>query len=91
MGYPVFARGVSVHGSGGYTAPSSVGLPIPCGGVTVRQGDIILGDINGVVVIPRERFDEVLAKTEELAQLEAKMTRELEAGASIGETFAKYR
>lgn len=91
MGYPVFARGVSVHGSGGYTVPASVGTPIPCGGVTVRQGDIILGDINGVVVIPQERFDEVLAKTEELARIEQKVTAELEAGASIGATFAKYR
>jgi len=91
MGYPVFARGVSVHGSGGYTAPSLVGAPINCGGVTVRQGDIILGDINGVVAVPRERLDEVLAKTGELAALEEKMTRELEGGAGIGATFAKYR
>lgn len=91
MGYPVFARGVSVHGSGGYTAPALVGAPIHCGGVTVRQGDIILGDINGVVAIPQERLDEVLAKTEELARLEEKMTRELEAGLTIGAAFAKYR
>ncbi|MBI2132425.1 MAG: RraA family protein [Candidatus Tectomicrobia bacterium] len=91
MGFPVFARGVSIHGSTGYTSVASYGAPIACGGVTVRQGDIVLGDINGVVVIPQERFDEVLAKTEELARIEEKVTRELEAGATITATFAKYR
>ncbi len=91
MGFPVFARGVSVHGSGGYTVPISVGEPINCGGVTVRQGDIILGDVNGVVVIPRERLEEVIDKMDELAKIEEKITAELEKGASIGETFTKYR
>lgn len=91
MGFPVFARGVSIHGSTGYTSVASYGAPIACGGVTVRQGDIVLGDINGVVVIPQERFDEVLAKTEELARIEEKVTKELEAGATIAATFAKYR
>lgn len=91
MGFPVFARGVSVHGSGGYTLPSSVREPINCGGVAVRQGDIILGDVNGVVVIPKERIEEVIAKMDELAEIEEKITSELEKGATIGETFAKYR
>ena len=91
MGFPVFAGGVSVHGSGGYTLPSSVGDPINCGGVAVRQGDIILGDVNGVVVIPKERIKEIIAKMDELAEVEEKITSELEKGATIGETFAKYR
>ena len=91
MGFPVFARGVSVHGSGGYTVPGSVGEPINCGGAAVRQGDFILGDVNGVVVIPRERLGEVIEKMDELAEIEEKITSELEKGASIGETFAKYR
>ncbi len=91
MGFPVFARGVSVHGSGGYTVPISVGEPINCGGVAVRQGDVILGDVNGVVVIPSERLEEVIDKMDELAEIEEKITAELEKGVSIGETFAKYR
>ena len=68
-----------------------MGEPINCGGVTVRQGDIILGDVNGVVVIPWERLEEVIDKMDELAKIEEKITAELEKGASIGETFAKYR
>ncbi|MEE9240442.1 MAG: RraA family protein [bacterium] len=91
MGFPVFARGLSVHGSGGYTMVGSVGQPISSAGVTVREGDIILGDVNGVVVIPQDRDEEILAKTEELALIEEKMTTALENGASITDTFAKYR
>lgn len=91
MGFSVFARGLSVHGSGGYTAPASVGTPVTCGGVTVREGDIILGDLNGVVVIPQDRAEEVLAKVEELAQIEERITADLEGGATIGETFKKHR
>ena len=44
-----------------------------------------------MVVIPAERLEEVLAKTEELAGIEEKITRALEGGAAITETFAKYR
>lgn len=91
MGFPVFARGLSVHGSGGYTQVASVGQPISSAGITVREGDIILGDVNGVVVIPRNRAEEILAKTEELALIEEKITAELDNGAPIGETFAKFR
>ncbi len=91
MGFPVFSKGISVHGSGGYTVPSGVGLPINCGGVAVRQRDIILGDVNGVVVVPRERLKEIIEKMDELARIEEKIIHELESGAPIGEAFEKYR
>ena len=90
-GFPVFARGVSVHGSGGYTVPISVGEPTNCGGVAVRQGDIMLGDVNGVVVIPKERLEDVIDKMNELAEIEEKIIAELEKGTRIGEAFARYR
>ena len=44
-----------------------------------------------MVVIPRERLEEVIDKMDELAKIEEKIIAELEKGASIGETFAKYR
>ncbi len=91
LGFPIFARGLSVHGSSGYTQVGSVGQPIASGGITVREGDIILGGVNGVAVIPQDRAEEVLAKTEDLSLIEDKITVELQNGASIGDTFAKYR
>lgn len=91
LGFPVFARGVSIHGSRGYNVPAAVGGPIQCGGVTVREGDYILGDVNGVVVIPKERIGEILGMVEKIAEIEDKVTAELEKGATITEVFKKYR
>lgn len=60
LGLPVFARGLSPAGT---TKDSlgKVGVPIVCGGVMVHPGDIVLGDCDGVVVVPQEREDEVFA------------------------------
>ena len=91
MNFPVFAKAVSIHGSGGSTTASAVGIPINCSGVTVREGDIISADLNGVVVIPQERFEEVVVKIEELTKIEEQMMEALREGNPIGETFSKYR
>ncbi len=58
-GLPVFCRGATA----GYVAgqgPGSMNVPIVCGGVIVNPGDIILGDEDGVVVLPRERAEAIL-------------------------------
>ena len=91
MNFPVFAKAVSIHGSGGSTTASAVGVPINCSGVTVREGDIISADLNGVVVIPQERFEEVVVKIEELTKIEEQMMEALREGNPIGETFSKFR
>ena len=59
LGFPVFAAGVTP------TPPrrereGEVGVPITCGGLTVRPGDVVYGDGDGVVVVPGERHDEIL-------------------------------
>jgi regulator of RNase E activity RraA len=59
-GFPVFCRtataSASVKGGGG-----AINVPIACGGISVNPGDIIIGDADGVVVIPRERELEIAA------------------------------
>jgi 4-hydroxy-4-methyl-2-oxoglutarate aldolase len=58
-GFPVFARGVvPVAGTKTVTAP--LNAPVRCGGVTVRAGDIVVADDDGVVVVPRDRREPVL-------------------------------
>lgn len=60
LGFPVFSRGLAI----GATTKKLFGkldAPISFGGVTVRPGDIILGDSDGLVVIDRDRADEVYA------------------------------
>ena len=63
VGFPVFARAVLPMGPF-KDSPGSINLPISCGGIAVRPGDIILGDADGVVVIPQEHAAEILAKAQ---------------------------
>jgi regulator of RNase E activity RraA len=63
MGFPVFARGV-VPVPGGKRAVLPLDVPVRCGGVPVRPGDLVVADEEGVVVVPAERAAEVLAEAE---------------------------
>ena len=76
VGIPVFCRGISPN-SPARNGPGKVGLPIHLGGVTVASGDVVAGDRDGVVVVPRARIEEVaqaLVRTREAeAGLEAKV------------------
>lgn len=79
LGFPVFAKGVSIKG----TTKEQLGLinhPIECGGVWVRPGDIVLGDEDGVVVIPQEKASWVLEKSKEREANEARIMAKLREG-----------
>ena len=58
-GLPTFAAGI-VPNSPATNGPGVVGAPVTCGGVLVRPGDIVVGDADGVVVIPLDRAEQVL-------------------------------
>ncbi len=76
---PVFAQGAtpnSVHRSG----PGTVGLPVVCGGIAVRSGDIVLGDPDGVVVVPQAEAAEVLGRLKAVRAQEAGVLAEVQAG-----------
>ena len=60
--YPVFARNLSALTTRRQNLPGSVGEPIVCGGVTVSSGDVVIGDDDGVVVVPADRAEEYLSK-----------------------------
>ncbi|WP_411125288.1 RraA family protein [Streptomyces sp. x-19] len=59
MGFPVFARGV-VPFPGGKAAVRPHNVDVRCGGVDVRAGDVVVADEEGIVVVPRDRQEEVL-------------------------------
>ena len=61
--YPVFARNLSALTTRRHNLPATVGEPITCGGVLVRTGDVVIGDDDGVVVVPIELAPEYLAKS----------------------------
>lgn len=73
LNYPVFSRGTTVAASG-KAGVGEVNVPISCGGAPVNPGDIIVGDADGVVVIPQEREQEILANS--LAKMKKDEVRE---------------
>ena len=60
-----------------------IGLPIACGGVAVYPGDIVLGDGDGVMVIPRHLADEIAEETVEMELFEKFVLEQVGQGASI--------
>jgi regulator of RNase E activity RraA len=71
--FPVFGRGVSPIpakrvGEGG------MNVPIRCGGVVVNPGDVVVADEEGIVVIPRARAEDVLAKAQARVTADAKLS-----------------
>ena len=76
---PVFCRGV-IPNSPAKTGPGSVGLPVQLGGVTVETGDMVIGDVDGVVVVPFSQIDGVIRKLEALKDAEAKLEKKIKSG-----------
>ncbi|MFD6439517.1 RraA family protein [Peribacillus sp. NPDC060186] len=59
LNFPVFSKGTTVASSG-KAGVGKTNIPISCGGVTVYPGDIIIGDVDGVVVVPQAICEEIL-------------------------------
>ena len=88
--FPVYARGSVVATARGRIMEQSTNDLVQFGGVQVRPGDVVLGDRSGVVIIPRERFGDVLAKAEELWNKEEAMISEIKSGQSMLSVDQKY-
>jgi 4-hydroxy-4-methyl-2-oxoglutarate aldolase len=78
-GFPVFARGLSIKGSGKRQV-GKVDKPIQCGGTVVRPGDYIVGDRDGLVVIDPAEISEVIRLSEARESNEAQLRARLAAG-----------
>ncbi|NDR58796.1 RraA family protein [Aliiruegeria sabulilitoris] len=83
MGYPLFATGLSPVGVTGKKEPRESQVPIQIGGVTIRPGDVIFADIDGVVVIPKEKLRAVVEAAEALGKNEAACRDRLLAGEKL--------
>lgn len=79
LGFPVWSRAVSSQGTS-KTNPGSVNVPIVCAGASVSPGDVIIGDADGVVVVPRESASTVVAAAEQRLAKEARTRARLKAG-----------
>jgi 4-hydroxy-4-methyl-2-oxoglutarate aldolase len=80
IGLPIWARWVRVKGADKDT-PGSIGEPVTVGGATIRQGDVLVLDADGVAVVEQERVTEVLEASRERAERERVKRAQLEEGA----------
>lgn len=70
--------------------PIEVNVPITCGGVLVRPGDIVLADEIGVVVVPQEEAERVLQRSQELAENEERTRQRIREGKTVEELLAEF-
>lgn len=82
--FPCFARTITVLGTS-KASLGSINITITCGGVLVNPGDIIIGDDDGVVVVPKESAAEVLKKAKEREAKESGIRELLKQGKTIYE------
>jgi regulator of RNase E activity RraA len=91
MRFPVFHGGIGPLDTKGRARMVQRNVPVECAGVKVRDGDIVFGDVDGVVVIPQERAAEVLARANEKVAGEGRTRDELRQGRLLRDVFEKYR
>jgi regulator of RNase E activity RraA len=77
--FPVFARGVTPIGPL-HRGPGEINHPISAGGIVVNPGDVIVGDPNGVVVVPQEIAPELVRRLEERREAESAYTADVAKG-----------
>jgi 4-hydroxy-4-methyl-2-oxoglutarate aldolase len=84
LAFPMFACGTSARIHGAY-GPGAINVPIACGGVVVTPGDVIVGDDDGVVVVPREYAESIADATDLLLAGEQRRRDLVDQGANLTE------
>lgn len=90
QGFAVWARGTHPADSCGRLDAVASGRPVVCGGVRVEQGDYLLADEDGVVVIPSSIAEDVIAMAEAKSAVEDEVRADLRSGRSIAETYERF-
>ncbi|GLY68956.1 RraA family protein [Amycolatopsis taiwanensis] len=90
IGYPIYSRGRFMRTGKDRVEVAEEQGPVTIGGVTVRPGDILLGDSDGVVAIPRDCEEQVLEIAETIHAREESILAAALGGATIAEARAKY-
>ena len=88
--FPVFCSGTWAQDSSIRTYVFDFRCDIEIGQVTVHDGDIVFGDVDGVLIIPRDVADEVIEKALIKASTEKTMRRAIENGMLVTDAFAKF-
>jgi regulator of RNase E activity RraA len=91
LGYPIFSRGRYMRTGKDRVEVESMGQPISLGEVQVRPGDILVGDADGLLVVPRVREAEVFQTAREIEDAEQAIERETAKGLRLDEARKSFR
>jgi 4-hydroxy-4-methyl-2-oxoglutarate aldolase len=89
MKFPVFHGGIGPLDTKGRARMAERDVPVECAGVAVRPGDIVFGDVDGIVLIPREHEAEVIARALEKVSGENQSRDALRRGELLGDVFKR--
>ena len=90
QGFPVFCAFLTPSDVVERWIPDRYGEPVTIGSVSIASGDWLLGDRDGVVIIPAALVDEVVARTEEVVATESEMRRALVGGMDPVDAYNRY-
>ncbi|KAL3462655.1 ribonuclease E inhibitor RraA/Dimethylmenaquinone methyltransferase, partial [Aspergillus heterothallicus] len=96
LGFPLFAKSVGTTAGGAVCRPSEVNVPVQLHSAIqedawIKPGDYIIADLNGVVRIPAEMAEDVLAAIPGISEADAKCAEGIRAGRSVRDVFAEFR
>lgn len=89
--YPIFTRGRFMMTGKDRVQLEAMNLPVSISSVQVRPGDLVVGDDSGIVVVPKEKIEEVLAIAKDIASSEDYIEKEVMAGCTLVEARKKHK
>jgi regulator of RNase E activity RraA len=90
MGFPTFGFGSYGQDSAPRYKVVDFRVPVEIGSVRIRPGDVLFGDVDGVLLVPREAETEIFTKALEKARGEKLVRKAIEEGSSAVEAFEKF-
>lgn len=91
LGFPVYSRGARPVDMSGRGSVISIGRPIEVAGVSVRPGDVVFAEVDGIVILPQAVAEETVNRAFEKVAKEDGAREDLRAGRLLSEVWTKYR
>lgn len=89
--YPIFSRGKFMRTGKDRVQVEGMNVPVSLGDVQVRPGDIVIGSDDGIVIVPKDREEEVLSVAQSVSQAEDQILSEALKGNRLDEVRKKYK
>jgi len=90
LGYPIWSVGRFMRTGKDRVRLATVGEDLEIDGVVIRPGDLLVGDDDGVVIVPAERVDEVLALARDIERVEDAIVQDVSSGATLRDARARH-